>query len=60
MAATVGPYVDALATDRYLREVLQRVGFEPPVYSGRRQEVLRFARDLHAGWLADRSPSSGR
>lgn len=60
MAATVGPYVDALATDRYLREVLQRVGFETPVYSGRRQEVLHFARDLQTGWLAERSPSSGR
>jgi hypothetical protein len=41
MAATVGPYVDVLATDRYLREILQRVGYEGQVYSGRRHEVLR-------------------
>ena len=51
MAATVGPYVDALATDRYVREVLQRVGFAKPAYSGRRQDVLRLARDLDGGWL---------
>ncbi|MFO7546583.1 MAG: hypothetical protein R6W77_13910 [Trueperaceae bacterium] len=52
MAATVGPYVDALATDRYVREVLQRVGFDKPAYSGRRLDVLRLARDLDGGWLA--------
>ncbi len=41
MAATVGPYVDVLATDRYVREIMQRVGYEGQVYSGRRHEVLR-------------------
>lgn len=51
MAATVGPYADVLATDRYLRETLQRVGYRRPVFSGRRPEVLRFARELEAGAL---------
>jgi len=54
MAATVGPYVDGLATDRYVREMLQRVGFERPAYSGRRNDVLRLARDLDGGWLGAR------
>jgi hypothetical protein len=43
MAATVAPYVDALATDRYLAEMLRRVGFDRPLFSGRRPDVLRFA-----------------
>ncbi len=51
MASTVGPYVDVLATDRYLRETLQRVGYRRPVFSGRRPEVLRFARALDQGAL---------
>jgi len=51
MAATVGPYVDVLGTDRYLRETLQRVGFGRPVFSGRRHEVLRFAALLEGGAL---------
>lgn len=46
MAATVAPYVRALATDRYLRETLQRVGHGGPVFSGRRHDVVRFA-----GWV---------
>jgi len=49
MAATIGPYVDVLATDRYLRETLQRVGYRTPVFSGRRHEVLRLAALLHGG-----------
>lgn len=51
MAATVGPYVDALATDRYLRETLQRVGFGAPVFSGRRREVLELTGRLRRGEL---------
>lgn len=46
MAATVGPYVDILATDRYLRELMERVGYSGRVYSGRRHEVQQFALDL--------------
>ena len=49
MAATVAPYVDALATDRYLAEMLRRVGHRAPVFSGRRPDVLRFAAWLRAG-----------
>jgi hypothetical protein len=59
MAATVGPYVDALATDRYLRETLQRVGYRTPVFSGRHHEVLRLAALVESGALpADRRPRS--
>jgi hypothetical protein len=43
MAATVAPYVDVLATDRYLAEMLRRVGYDRPLFSGRRPDVLRFA-----------------
>jgi hypothetical protein len=50
MAATVAPYVDALATDRYLAEMLRRVGYDRPLFSGRRPDVLRFA-----DWLRRRS-----
>lgn len=46
MAATVGPYVDALATDRYLCELMQRVGYRGRVYSGRVHEVRQLAADL--------------
>jgi hypothetical protein len=53
MGATVGPYVDALATDRYLAEILGRVGHDRPVFSGRRPDVLRFA-----GWLRDAAPGA--
>ncbi|MEJ2667203.1 MAG: hypothetical protein P8Z81_08925 [Deinococcales bacterium] len=56
MAATVGPYVDVLATDRYLRETLQRIGYGAPVYSGRRHEVLRLAAQVAAGELRRRRP----
>jgi len=52
MAATVGPYVDVLATDRYLRETLRRVGYDRWAFSGRRGEVLRFAELLGGGALA--------
>lgn len=48
MAATVAPYVDALATDRYVAEMLTRVGHEGAVFSGRRPDVLRFAEWLRA------------
>ncbi|MEJ2291986.1 MAG: hypothetical protein P8Y13_13255 [Deinococcales bacterium] len=51
MAATVGPYVDVLATDRYLRETLQRIGYRTPVFSGRRHEVLRLAALVRDGEL---------
>jgi hypothetical protein len=51
MAATVGPYVDVLATDRYLRETLQRTGYRTPVFSGRRHEVLRLAALIRDGEL---------
>lgn len=51
MAATVGPYVDVLATDRYLRETLQRTGYDRWAFSGRRSEVVRFAELLDAGTL---------
>ena len=54
MAATVAPYVDALATDRYVSEILGRVGHDEPVFSGRRPDVLRFA-----SWLWERRPSPG-
>ena len=46
MAATVGPYVDVLATDRYLRELMQRVGYSGRVYSGRVFEVQQLTADL--------------
>ena len=52
MAATVGPYVDILATDRYMREVMGRVGHGSAsyrggeAYSGRRHEVLALAARL--------------
>jgi hypothetical protein len=46
MAATVGPYVDVLATDRYLREIMERVGYGSRVYSGRRHEVQQLTADL--------------
>ncbi|MFW5899479.1 MAG: hypothetical protein ACOCUN_03315 [Jiangellaceae bacterium] len=52
MAATVAPYVDVLATDRYVRETLQRVGYRTPTFSGRRPDVLRFARWLRAAATA--------
>jgi hypothetical protein len=48
MAATVAPYVDALATDRYLAEMLRRVGHGGAVFSGRRPDVLRLASWLRA------------
>lgn len=51
MAATVAPYVDALATDRYVAEMLARVGHEGAVFSGRRLDVLRFA-----AWLREAAP----
>jgi len=54
MAATVAPYVDALATDRYVAEVLGRVGHDGAVFSGRRPDVLRFAR-----WLRERRSRPG-
>ncbi len=54
MAATVGPYVDVLATDRYLRETLQRVGYTTPVFSGRRHEVRRLAAMVASGALEPR------
>ena len=56
MAATVAPYVDALATDRYVRELLVRVGYRGRVYSGRRPDVERFADDLLAGAPVDGRP----
>jgi len=43
MAATVVPYVDVLASDRYLREVLERVRAEVRVWSGRNREVRTLA-----------------
>lgn len=54
MAATVAPYVDALATDRYVSEILGRVGHDGPVFSGRRPDVLRFA-----CWLRERRALPG-
>jgi hypothetical protein len=46
MGATIAPYVDVLATDRYLAEMLRRVGYDRPLFSGRRPDVLRFAKWL--------------
>jgi hypothetical protein len=54
MAATVTPYVDALATDRYLAEMLRRVGHGGPVFSGRRPDVLRMA-----AWLGAAAEGGG-
>ena len=48
MAAAVVPYADVLATDRYLREALVRVGAEVRVWSGRSGEVRALARWLRA------------
>ncbi|WP_457638466.1 hypothetical protein [Oceanithermus sp.] len=48
MAATVAPYVDALATDRYLREALVRLGSGVRAWSGREMEVRGFAAWLRA------------
>ncbi len=50
MAATVVPYVDVLATDRYLREVLARVGAGVRAWSGRGGEVRALAR-----WLSKKA-----
>ncbi len=44
MAATVAPYVDLLATDRYMRELMERIGFRGQVFSGRHHEVVALAR----------------
>lgn len=46
MTATVRPYVDILATDRYFMEALKRVGYGGGVYGGRKREVLRLVDDL--------------
>ncbi len=46
MAATVWPYVDILATDRYLKEALRRVGYGAGVFSGRSRDVLELAERL--------------
>jgi len=60
MAATVAPYVDALATDRYVAEVLGRVGHGGAVFSGRRPDVLRFARWLRERGSRSDDPRQGR
>jgi len=46
MAATTWPYVDILATDRYLKEALRRVGYGEGVFSGRSRDVLDLAEKL--------------
>jgi len=46
MVATVAPYVDVIATDRYLREALVRLGEGGRVFSGRNREVRELARFL--------------
>jgi len=48
MAATVVPYASAVATDRYMREALARLGVGGRFFSGRRGEVRAFARWLQA------------
>lgn len=48
MAATVGPYVDVLATDRYQREMLERAGYRKKVFSGRRHEVAALTRYVNS------------
>lgn len=48
MAATIAPYADVLATDRYVSETLRRVGFGGAVYSGRAQDVRRLIGALGA------------
>lgn len=58
MAATIAPYVDVLATDRYVRELLLRVGHRGRVFSGRRPDVERLAAALRAGAPADGAPGS--
>jgi len=55
MAATVVPYARALATDRYLREALVRLGAGVRVWSGRTAEVLELAR-----WLKESAAGSSR
>ena len=55
MAATVVPYVDALGTDRYLREALARIGCGRAVFSGRNAEVRAFA-----DWLRMRRDEAER
>lgn len=54
MAATIAPYVDVLATDRYVAEMLARVKHLGPVFSGRRPDALRFA-----AWLRSTAPGDG-
>lgn len=49
MAATVRPYVDVLATDRYVRESLSRVGWGKGVWGGRSREVADLAHHLTPG-----------
>lgn len=46
IAATTTPYVDILATDRFVRETLDRTGCGQHVYSGRYPDVYRLLRDL--------------
>lgn len=43
MAATVAPYVAVLGTDRYVKEMLQRVRAGVTTFSGRRPDVQAFA-----------------
>ncbi|MCB9637313.1 MAG: hypothetical protein H6728_10755 [Myxococcales bacterium] len=46
IAATTQPYVDILATDRFVREALDRTGLGKGVYSGRYPDVYRLLQDL--------------
>lgn len=44
MAATLAPYVDVLGTDRYVKEMLERIRAQVTAFSGRREDVRAFAR----------------
>lgn len=46
IAATTKPYVDILATDRFVREALDRTGLGQGVYSGRYPDLHRLLHDL--------------
>jgi hypothetical protein len=48
IAASIRPYVDIFATDRFVREAFDRLGQGQGVYSGRHPDVQRLREDLRS------------
>lgn len=48
IAATVHPYASIFATDRFVREMLHRMGIGQGAYSGRRHEVLELIQEVQS------------